>query len=82
MATKYQIGWMAIGVGFLVGFSVRRFGRGTAKTFGIIGAVSALPGCLLGNLLSACGFIAQSESAPVLDVVFALLGQPVAPSRS
>jgi hypothetical protein len=26
--TEYQIGWMAIGVGFLVGLAIKFFGRG------------------------------------------------------
>lgn len=48
-ATHFQIGWMAVGVGVLVGFLVRILGKGVDITFGIIGAVFALVGCLLGN---------------------------------
>jgi hypothetical protein len=57
IATKYQIGWMAVGVGFLVGYAVQRFGKGVTTTYGVVGAAFALFGCLLGNLLSACGFL-------------------------
>lgn len=59
--TEYQIGWMAIGVGFLVGFAVR-VGKGIDKIYGIIGAILALFGCLLGNALSIIGFIAKEEA--------------------
>lgn len=52
MLTGYQIGWMAIGVGFLVGWAVRLAGRGGAMVFGVVGAAFALLGCLLGNFLS------------------------------
>lgn len=62
VATQYQIGYMAIGVGLLVGFAVRYFGSGIDQHFGFIGAFFALAGCALGNLLSQVGFIAEAES--------------------
>ena len=43
----YQIGWIAIGIGFLVGVAIRFFGKGKTMIFGISGAVLALIGCLL-----------------------------------
>lgn len=52
VTTKYQIGYMAVGVGFLVGFANRYFGKGIDKTFGFLGAAFAFLGCLLGNFLS------------------------------
>jgi hypothetical protein len=63
VVTGYQIGWMAIGVGFLVGMTVRKLGNGSSVTFGIAGALLSLAGCLGGNLLALVGFIAQAESA-------------------
>ncbi len=62
VATKYQIGYMAIGVGLLVGFTIQFFGAGIDKKFGILGAVLSLGGCLLGNLFSQVGFIANEQS--------------------
>ncbi|NBP68771.1 MAG: hypothetical protein EBR30_17880 [Cytophagia bacterium] len=67
--TEYQIGYMAIGVGLLVGFSVRYFGCGIDQHFGYIGAFFALAGCALGNLLSQIGFIAQSESLGYFETI-------------
>ena len=67
--TKYQIGWMAVGVGFLVGIAVRTFGKGLDRIFGIIGAVLALLGCALGNLLAVCGMIAAEQELAFGDVV-------------
>lgn len=48
--TEYQIGWMAIGVAFLVGFSIRYFGKTIDTHYGIMGAILSLMGCALGNL--------------------------------
>ena len=52
IATQYQIGFMAIGVGILVGWLVRKLGHGMTPAYGVIGAVFALLGCLAGNLLT------------------------------
>lgn len=62
VATEFQIGWMAVGVGFLVGFSVRFMGKGISPRFGYVGAAFALLGCLAGNFLSIVGFVAIAEN--------------------
>ncbi len=49
---NYQVVWMAVGVGFLVGWGVRLAGKGTHRAFGIMGALLALSGCAVGNLLA------------------------------
>jgi hypothetical protein len=49
--TEYQIGYMALGVGFLAGFGVRLLGKGVDTKFQYIGAALALVGCLAGNLM-------------------------------
>lgn len=59
--TEYQIGWMAIGIGFLVGISMRMVGKGLDQIYGITGAILSLIGCALGNLLTVTYFIAESE---------------------
>jgi antitoxin component YwqK of YwqJK toxin-antitoxin module len=69
VATKYQIGYMAIGVGLLVGFGVRFFGSGIDKKFGILGAFLSMLGCLAGNYLSQVGFYAMENSMNVLEVL-------------
>lgn len=67
--TGFQIGWMAVGVGFMVGFAVRYFGRGIDKVFGIVGALLSLIGCLAGNLFAVCAVLAEQENMQVMDVV-------------
>ena len=69
VTTGYQIGYMAVGVGFLVGYSVRHLGKGIDKIFGIIGAALALLGCLLGNFFSLVGFSSKQENIGVLDIL-------------
>lgn len=76
VATKYQIGWMAIGVGAFVGYAVKVFGKGISNSFGITGATCALLGCAFGNLLSTCGFIAIQESASFFSILQTVLTKP------
>lgn len=77
VVTQHQIGWMAIGVGFLVGIAVRFFGKGTENTFGILGAVCALLGCLAGNLLAVCISAAQQYHLPLLEILAGLSPQTI-----
>ncbi len=74
--TERQLGLMAIGVGLLVGYSVRITGKGISTNFGVVGVVFALLGCALGNLLSICGFVAIEESMSYFEVVTIVFTQP------
>jgi hypothetical protein len=65
----YQIGWIAVAVGVLVGITVRHFGKGVEIKFGIAGAVLALIGCALGNLLAAIGSVTREEALPLMQVI-------------
>jgi hypothetical protein len=69
VVSEYQIGWMAIGIGFLVGFSVRIAGKGIDQIFGVIGAVMSLVGCAVGNLLTMTYFVAVNENIPYIDLL-------------
>ena len=68
-ATHYQFGLLAIGVGFLAGYGVRIAGKGIEASFGVVGAILALLGCGVGNLLAVCIVIAHNESVPFFDVL-------------
>lgn len=68
-ATKYQIGYMAIAVGFLAGWGMRRFGKGLSPIFGVTGALIALLGCVLGNLFTAVFLISQQFDISMWEVV-------------
>lgn len=67
VTTEYQIGYMALAVGLVVGLGVRFFGAGIDQVYGFLGAFLALLSCLLGNLFSQVGFIAQAQSLGYLD---------------
>ena len=69
VVTGYQIGFMAIGVGLLVAFTVRAAGKGMSPKFQIAGAGFALLGCAVGNFLTVCWFIADYEQMPFVDVL-------------
>ena len=74
--TEYQIGWMAVGIGFLVGHAVRLTGKGVHPSFGIMAAFLACLGCLAGNIVSTCIFVSLQESIP-LGEVLAQLNPPL-----
>ena len=57
VATGSEIGWIAIGVGFLVGLLVRIGGRGVTIKFGILAAALSLVAILVGKYFSFIGFV-------------------------
>jgi len=69
MMTGYQIGYMAIGIGFIVGFGVRYFGAGVDPKFGILAAVFSVVSCLMGNVLSQIAFWADSQGMTYLQAL-------------
>jgi hypothetical protein len=69
--TGYQIGWMAIGVGFLVGFTVRTFGQASHWLYGMIGAIFALLGCIGGNMLAVAAITGFKD----MGMIVLLLGK-------
>lgn len=75
-STGYQIGFMAIGVGIAVGFAVRICGSGVTPVFGVIGAVLALLGCVLGNILTAAIAISQVEDVAIPIVLLGMVASP------
>ena len=68
-ATHLKIGYAAVGVGFLVGWAMRSAGKGHLPVFGYIGAVLALLGCVLGDLLTDCDLAASQMGVPVYEVI-------------
>ena len=60
--TGYQIGYMALGVGFLVGMAIRYAGKGIDPEYGYLGAVLSLVGCFFGNYLGVILYVAKSSN--------------------
>ncbi len=79
--TGYQIGFMAIGVGFLVGVCIRILGKGSTFTYAIMGAVFALLGCMVGNILSMYGIFAKELQIAIGDA-YKLIGPIDMPKES
>jgi hypothetical protein len=67
--THYKIGWMAVGVGALVGIVVRATGKGRSNIFGIAGAIISLFGCVAGNFLAVVIMASNQESVPLLELL-------------
>jgi hypothetical protein len=78
VATHLTIGYMAVGVGFLVGYAVRTQGKGLSPMYGVLGATLALLGCMLGNFSSVVVIVANSENETYLDTTLFFLTNPVA----
>ena len=72
ISTGYQIGWLAIIVGVLVGMAVRIAGNGIDRVFGITAALLSLLGCALGNVLTVAYFVAQAEGVPYFELLVQL----------
>ena len=69
VVSGYQIGWIALGVGFLVGYAVRTAGKGMDMVFGVIGGAFALLGCAAGNVLAVSQMVASSEGVELMEVL-------------
>ena len=71
VATKFQIGYMALAIGAGVGFTIRKFGNGIDQIFGYWGAGISFFSVLLGNFLSIIGFITNSEGLGYFETLLA-----------
>ena len=69
VSTGLQMGYMAIGDGFLVGFAMRQ-GKGIRPVFGLLGAALALISCVLGDFFSIIGYIAKDYDMSYTGVLF------------
>ncbi len=63
------IGYFAIGLGLLVGFAVKVFGKGTGVIFGLTGGAYALMSCFLGMLFCLLFFGAASARIPFSQIL-------------
>ena len=79
--TGYQIGFMAIGIGILVGVTVRVASDQGGMEMGLLGGVLSLFGVVLGNLMAACAFIAKSNSLPFMQVLMDVFSDPTTVGR-
>jgi phosphate/sulfate permease len=65
----WKIGFMAIGVGALVGFAVKIGGRGVTPLFGVMGATLAVVGCVAGDVFAVAAFVARQYDEGLFEVL-------------
>lgn len=70
--THYQIGWMAVCVGYAIGRLVQYTGKGRGSRFALLGATLSLITCIIGNLFAGCMLISSTHNMPPLEVLSAL----------
>ncbi|MBC5811026.1 MAG: hypothetical protein GIW95_09300 [Candidatus Eremiobacteraeota bacterium] len=68
-ATHFQIGYMALAVGFIVGYLVRMLGRGIDRPFRIVGALFAVLGCAAGNIGATAVAAASAAHVPLTAII-------------
>lgn len=66
--TGWQIGFFAIGVGLIVGVAVRRVGNGASMALGVIAAIFALVGTLLGDFFAVATVISKFRGVGILEM--------------
>ncbi len=81
-ATSFQIGFMAVGVGFAVAYAVRLAGRGHDGRFAVASAIIALFGCLLGNFLTVVVMSAPVNHATYFEELNVMLPHVVEVMKS
>lgn len=79
IVSGYQVGLVAIAVGFLVGFAVQKGGKGIDPIYGIMGGSLALIACLLGNFFMIVGAVAKHENMAFLDVLNSIALSKIVP---
>ena len=72
VATEYQIGFMAVAIGFGVGYAIQFVGKGIDPIFGYLGGAIALLSCVLGNFFGIIGFIADAEGLGYFETLLGI----------
>ena len=83
VVTGMHVGYVALGVGALVGLSIRAAGNGRFFIFGVMGAVLTLLSCVTGEFLSTVQLATTPENdfysvlthVDWLDMVISLMTQ-------
>lgn len=64
--------WMTVLLGAMLGFAVRRAGRGVDWRFPSLAAALTLPGALLGNVVVAAAYTAETFDTGTLQILRAV----------
>ena len=69
LAAGWHVGYVALGIGALVGLAIRFAGRGSHIIYGVMGVVFTLLSCLVGEI----GVAIQSATTPQFDFYAVLM---------
>jgi hypothetical protein len=72
MMSGYELGLIAVAIGYGVAFGVRSVGQGSTPVFAWTGASLALLGCVLGKVLTFIGLFAREMELDYLQALVAL----------
>ncbi len=67
VATGWQLGLVAVGIGFLVGYAVSYIGKGITPIFGYMGAGLALLGVVVGKYLTMVALWANATDLGYIE---------------
>lgn len=70
--TEMKLGLIVVAIGALVGYAIRKAGRGVDPQFGYLGGACAALGWALGTILCDVAFIAKDAGRPFFDVLAAI----------
>ncbi len=65
----FSYGFVAAGVGIVIGLSMQFLGRGISMKFAVVAMVYAITGCVLGNLFRVIIELAQANATSPIDVL-------------
>jgi hypothetical protein len=68
-ALERHVAFFALGLGALVGLTVRKFGQGFDRVFGIAGGILAAGGCVAGLLFTVLVFTSRALGISLFDVL-------------
>ncbi|WDV46580.1 hypothetical protein PV797_02520 [Clostridiaceae bacterium M8S5] len=64
-----KVGWLALGIGLLVGTLVNILGKGVSLPYRIVGVVFSLLGCALGNIFIIVGVFSKQFDMSYMEVI-------------
>lgn len=68
------VGFMATGIGLIVGVTFQYIGRGIENRFAVVASIYAVVACLLGNLFAMASYAARYNGVSTQDI---LLNTPI-----